>query len=842
MKMTFANRGQLLASAAFGILSVASSAQAQSAQGVDAGDIVVTARRVEERLQDVPISISVYSQEQLREKNIVDGQDLARYTPSLSADTRFGSDNTSFAIRGFNQDIGTAPSVGVYFADVVAPRGTTAGFNTGDGAGPGAFFDLQNVQVLKGPQGTLFGRNTTGGALLLVPQKPTDQLEGFIEGSVGNYGMLRTQGVVNIPLADTVRLRLGVDKLGRDGWLKNRSGIGPDDFNDIDYWTARASLVIDITPSIENYTIGSYTKSETNGTIQKLILANPASGLGGFAAQQLAAQAAAGEGFYDIRSTNRDAASRLRTWQAINTTTFTASDNLRIKNIVSYGELKQSLRSALFGTQFSTPAIAALGVPSFPIDFTNVTPAPQGTGAADQTTFTEELQFQGNTSDGRLNWQAGAYYERTRPKSVTGALSPAVLTCSGPLECNDTLGYVSSLNPQALPLILRGLIPPIQAGSAGLSLVRYWTRDIGVYAQATVELTSQLKLTGGIRYTWDKQRAESQLGQYRFPYTINPLTLQPTFGAAPVLACTRPGDTLPCVRNIETESSAPTWVVGVDFKPVDDVLLYAKYSRGYRTGGITGSAPALYNTYGPEKVDTYELGFKSSFGGDLRGTFNVSAFYNDFSNQQIQIGFQDNPAVAGTVSNITAPTNAGKSRIYGVEVEAGLRPFTGLSLQASYAYLNTKIKSILPVTLPATDPYQVNSTPGVGDELANTPEHKLVLTGTYTLPLDESIGDISFGATYIYTSSYRSNYADRAFLALTGGVDLGVIRPTNLVNLNVDWRSVMGTPVDLSFFATNVTKQKYYTSVSGLLPSGFEAANLGEPRMYGVRLRVRFGD
>lgn len=108
-------------------------------------------------------------QEQLSNRNVVNAADLD--TPSLSVNNNFGNENASFAIRGF-QDIGTQPSVGAYFADVVVPRGPTQGTQAGDGPGPGSFFDLQNVQVLKGPQGTLFGRNTTGGAVLLVPQKP----------------------------------------------------------------------------------------------------------------------------------------------------------------------------------------------------------------------------------------------------------------------------------------------------------------------------------------------------------------------------------------------------------------------------------------------------------------------------------------------------------------------------------------------------------------------------------------------------------------------------------------------------------------------------------------------
>src|SRR5579871_1674520 len=190
------------------------------------GDIIVTARRTDERLQDVPIAITVFNQQQITNRNVLTAADLAQTTPSLAANTNFGADNTTFSLRGFNQDIGTQPTVGVYFADVVAPRGGSNGTVAGDGAGAGSLFDLQNVQVLKGPQGTLQGRNTTGGAVLLVPQKPTDKLEGYLEGSIGNYDMKRIQAVINIPVMDTLRIRVGVDRQTRDGYINNTSGIG----------------------------------------------------------------------------------------------------------------------------------------------------------------------------------------------------------------------------------------------------------------------------------------------------------------------------------------------------------------------------------------------------------------------------------------------------------------------------------------------------------------------------------------------------------------------------------------------------------------------------------------
>ncbi len=184
---------KILRGSSLAVLGAVSPAYAQGEAGAgELENIIVTARRVEERVQDVPISITVFNQQQLTKQNVVNSSDLAAFTPSLSANSNFGNENSSFAIRGFVQDLGTLPSVGVYFADVVAPRGSSNGsFPVGDGAGPGSFFDLQNVQVLKGPQGTLFGRNTTGGAVLLVPQRPTHELGGYVQASAGNLDMQR---------------------------------------------------------------------------------------------------------------------------------------------------------------------------------------------------------------------------------------------------------------------------------------------------------------------------------------------------------------------------------------------------------------------------------------------------------------------------------------------------------------------------------------------------------------------------------------------------------------------------------------------------------------------------
>ena len=811
------------------------------AQGQEAGmsEIIVTARRVEERLQDVPISITVFNQQQLSQQNVINSSDLAAFTPSLSTNNNFGAQNSSFAIRGFVQDNGTAPSVGTYFGDVVAPRGASNGIPAGDGAGPGNFFDLQNVQVLKGPQGTLFGRNTTGGAVLLVPQKPTAKLEGYVEASVGNFDLKGVQAMVNIPVNDTIRLRLGVDHQERNGYLINTSGIGPRDFGDVDYTAVRASAVIDITPELENYTILSYVYSSTNGDVQKLIAALPATTPGclfcGAAVGQLAAQ---GSSFYDFRQDVADPTTKLTQAQIINTTTWNVSDTLTIKNIASYAQLKNDLKTALFGTNFATPAIPLLGLPSFNYNFANSTPAP-GEDTAHESTITEEFRLQGRTQDDRLTWQTGIYLEVARPLSTVGSQSPTVINCtnSAAFQCTDIWGFLIGISGAVPPQFL-----PIHVGGVNLTEGRTYYRDAAAYGQSTYKFNELFKLTGGIRYTTDDEVNDSLQRSYIFnspaPTATNPLPL-PTI---PSFHCTNPlAVATDCNSHFSQGTHAPTWLVDFDYTPTQDILGYAKYTRGYRAGTIAPNVSVPYNYVQAEKVDTYELGLKTSFAPALHGTFNVAAFYNNFTNQQLQLGF--NAAPGSAVSQTAAPINAGKSRIDGVEVEASITPFEGFRLDAGYTYLDTRIQSVKSfVQLPGS-PYVPAGSFAVGDQLPLAPKNKYVISGTYTLPFADSIGKISLGATLVHTDKMFANPSDRYSTDPIVST-LSYLPSTDLVNVNAAWRSIAGSPVDLMVFATNVTNKEYYTYIPGLGGpggAGFETAEVGQPRMYGARVRYRFG-
>ncbi|MDB5968675.1 MAG: TonB-dependent receptor [Hydrocarboniphaga sp.] len=810
----------------------------RSAPSDDISEVIVTARRVEERMQDVPISMTVFNQDQLTNRNVLSGRDLATYTPSLAVNGRYGTENAAFSLRGFSQEIRTTPSVAVYFADVVAPRGSGAGTPSGDGAGPGSFFDLQNVQVLKGPQGTLFGRNTTGGAILLVPQKPTAEVGGYAEQSFGNYGMMRSQAVMNTPISDKLRFRFGIDHNERDGYLNNTSGIGPDKFQDVNYTAARASLVWDVTPSLENYTIGTYSVSDTNGQVPRLFVCNPKfdprrGPTGALGCAQLASMQASGsDGRFDIQSDNPNAQSRTDRSQLINTSTWLASDALTVKNIISYAELVNDLRGDLFGTDFFTTGTDGnqYQVAS------NTSSVPPGYHSTAQNTFTEELQLQGTQLDGRWVWQAGAYYESSKGMEPAGAQSPANINCtnSGTLDCYDVLGQKADAAAQ-----LAGRPNGIGVGSVNWLIGTIDFRNLGIYAQSTYSLTDQLKATGGIRYTKDHAESVAETALRRFP--------APSY-RTPVVYCADPSSghgvreivasVDDCRVEYSQDSDAPTWVLGLDYQPINDVLLYGKYSRGYRQGSVQPFSAAGHNTYDPEKVDTYELGFKSSFRAPVRGTFNAALFYNNFTDQQLLFGFGSTNGASGNAAII----NAGKSEIKGAEVELTLVPFHGMNFSISYAYLDTEVKKLIaPVPAP-TDLYNIASQSTFeGDPLPYSTKHKLSSTASYTLPLDASIGQISIGATYSYQSPQFIAHTTSDFSSTTAN-PYGEIPAYSLVNMNLGWNAIAGSNVDAALFATNVLDREYRAGITNSWTSfGFETEIPGEPRMLGARVRVNFG-
>ncbi len=776
-------------------------------QPIQLNEIIVTAQRVAQRALDVPISMTVFSQQQLANRNIVTAGDLATYTPSLSIDNQFGSDFTTFSIRGFSQALQTAPAVAVYFADAVTPRGGDVGSPAGDGAGPGEFFDLQNVQVLKGPQGTLFGLNTTGGAVLLVPKRPTSRFGGYVEGTWGNYGLTRGQAVLNLPVSDALRVRLGVDHESQNGYLRNISGIGPSRFGGVGYTAARLSAVLDITPDLETYAVANYTLSINNGPLWQLFACNPPVGLGSFCAPQLAKLQGASR--YAVQNDEPGATSYLRQWQIIDSTTWQASDNLTVKNIFNYGEVRTAQKYDIFGTDFTLPAALPAPFGGATVAFTDNS-APAGSVNNNQYTVSDELQLHGTALAHRLTWQGGGYIERSAPAGgLTASFSGSNISCTNlqALQCTDILGTLAGAP---------GAVGNVQESEA---TVVY--RDLAAYGQATYSVTSRLKVTAGLRYTTDWTDAKTHLVQWHFPAPNTP-----------VESCLNTPAPPNCRQAYDQKSDAPTWLLDAQYYPRRDTMVYAKYARGYREGGVDTTGPVGYNTFQPEHVDDFELGEKSSWGGAIPGSFNADVFYNHFTNQQILSGFI---RVQGTnvVAESSSIVNAGSSRLYGAEVQGSVMPFRGFTLHASYTYLRTKLLQLTPVTLAAGSFYNVAEFPtSAGSALPQAPMNKASVEADYGRALPGNLGDVEVGANYVYTS--------KEFVSQLS--PFGTLPSYSLVNMHLNWSDIAGSPVDAQLFVTNLANKFYWNNVSTLYNfAGFEVRSLAPPRMYGLRIRVRFG-
>ncbi|MBW2942681.1 TonB-dependent receptor [Zhongshania aquimaris] len=792
-------------------------------------EVTVTAQRREESAQDVAISITVFNQEQIANANMTNSNDLAIYTPSMTTNTRFGPENASFSIRGFTQELRTTASVGVYFAEVVSPRGQTSQ-TSGDGAGPGTLFDLANVQVLKGPQGTLFGRNTTGGAVILTPEKPGQEFGGYIEGSLGNYDSERVQGALNIPVNDKLAMRIGIDSNVRDGHLNNITNVGASQLGNTDYTAGRFSILWDITDKVSNYTLFQTVSSETAGYTSRLFACNDSPqdffgiAIGIFTGpgcqQQLANQEASGnDGYYDIVSTVPEPITAIKERRFINTTTWIVNDNLTFKNIFSYAHLTTKNGSDIFGTRFPEVTTALLGpiVDLLPIQLipTQISdpnrefavgvslPHPDYP-VTSQETWVEEIQLQGVNFDDRLVWQAGLYYETSLPDGPSGNISAGTISC----DMSTLQGDPSNYNCFD---ITGGLL-----GSVLLQDYRTEYENKAIYAQGSYDLLENLTLTTGLRYTWDDTEAKAVKTRYTF---VGPLAQAPTVQ----------------VSNPSQSSDAPTGLLELQYRPFEETMLYAKYIRGYRQGSVNPAADPGVDVFDQEKVDTYEIGAKTSFGGPIPGRFNIAVFDNELTNQQLQTGY-----ISPTAAQTLAIFNAGKSEIKGFEAELTLLLSDGLTANLTYSKLDTELleqdsDNSAKIGAAAGPFGEFSATPiaDQGDELPFAPEQSYVASLMYNLPTPVSWGSMDVGVTYVYTGEQRAGASSTSPFSMLDAFELW--------NMNFTWMSMFGSNFDLSVFGTNLTDEEYETYVSATFSVlGFESRMSGLPKQYGARLRYSF--
>jgi iron complex outermembrane recepter protein len=669
-------------------------AQDTASSGTGLEEIVVTARRREEKLQSVPITITAFTAADLIQKNITSAQDLTVYVPSLIMNNNAGF-GRGYSLRGQTASLGAGPAVVAYFAEVPLVNGQTGSGTFQGGTGPGLFYDMANVQVLNGPQGTLFGRNTTGGAVLFTPQKPTNDFEGYGQVTLGSYNWHEFEGAVNVPIVDDkVLLRLSGDVSMRDGYTKDVGTFFPGkDYDNRDFWAFRASLVLRPTDDFENYTIFSSLYRDEHGPGSSITAINPtgefAQAYGAAATAYLAAQLARGPRETELNSPQID-----KEWDygVIDVARLDLNEAFFIKNIAAYQVDKNSANLTDFD---GTPFVLQ-----------DLYPPKNEPWAAASQQYSEELQFNGKALDDKLTFTLGGYLEYSSPTNKP-EFDVAEPTPIGGGQFTD-------------------LFVVAQSGST--------QRSQAAYGQATYDLSGLsdvlegLKLTGGYRYTWD----------YRSDFSNIYI---PTFGNV----CAEKAGALPnCTLASSGHFHAPTWTAGLDYQVLPQTLLYVKGSRGYKSGGFNLSTPAqsAFSQFKPEYVTDVEIGVKSDWDlWGIKARTDLSAYHDDYSNIQ--------RSVTQLINGISAPVteNAASATIQGIEFQGSVIPVTGTEISLTYSLTDAKYDSFV-------DPLAGN----MSDlEFPFVSKNKFSGTVRQDLPIPAEWGALSVSATYSVQSHVRGD-------------------------------------------------------------------------------------
>jgi len=752
-----------------------SSPQPQAQQGI--GEVIVTARRREERQQDVPVAITALSGEQLEERGVTKLEDLRFQAAAFQIQpSPYGDAVPAFQVRGQRQQealITQDPSVGTYVDEVYQAR--PYGLNQ-------AMLDLDNVQVLKGPQGTLFGRNTSGGALLVESKRPTDKFEGEASLGIGNYNSREGTAIVNLPVTGDFALRAAAKVDSHDGYVTNvTDGQRLGDETNATY---RIGALFK-RDGLESYTV--FSSVRTTGTGVPYIsqgFGPNAFTLAGVdpAAVAAANSAQARRGFYETSGDLQPDPLDVTTYGATNITTADLGW-ATIKNVFGYRQIKSEI-----GEEFDGSALAARnGLPFF-----------NAVSFAREQQYSDELQVQGKLFGDRLSYVAGGYYFRE-------AGSDYQQTVIGPFTLSED-----------------------QGGKA-------INRSTSLFAQADYKILDELTATAGFRSSWDSRDFTGQT--YYTGFT--PATAAIDFGGNPPPAACADGGTLPngCKVKLPTyDKNVPTWTFGLSYKPLTETLLYATVSRGYRAGGynlrgdLQGTGPlGSFGPFNPEIVLNYEGGIKQDLAlGAIPVRLNLAGYHQDYSNIQRTIFAQfPGDTVAGAYVK-----NAAQATIDGAEAEISMRPLPGFGMTGFLGYVLAGYSNFTYVIAANPNGTGTRTIDGTAYPFAGTPKLQFGLNGRYEIPLEADRGSVALQASYYYQS--KMYWADDGALN-------AVTRSYGLTDLRLDWLEIAGSKVDLDLYCRNLFDVRYKAlGAEGYSTTGFISYIPGTPRTFGSKLTVHF--
>ncbi len=741
-------------------------------------EVIVTATRREQNVQDIAVAVAVVSGEQLARQGISNVGQLTQLAPSLqilSSNPR----NTALTIRGLGASYGLAndgleQGVGLYIDQVYASRPATATLD---------FIDIERVEVLRGPQGTLFGKNTTAGALNITTRAPSFDVEVQGEVSVGDHDFFQAKASVSGPLlADRIAGRLSFVRSEREGFLDNLTTGRKQ--NSLDNTGFKGQLLFTPTEALTVRLYGDWTRQEPECCTQVYVTVGQTLKP---AAQQFEALAA-GRGYVPP---SRDFAERI------------ADVDADIQATQELGGV-----SAIVDYDFGFATLTSISAyrkwdwePANDRDYTSLDIIRQSANPSKQDQTSQEFRLASNGRN-RIDWVAGVYYFKQN------------VTTTGVTEYGFDAAYwlTAAQGPDAL-----------LDGYKVFNSSSIDTESYAAFGQATWNIRDDLRLTGGLRYT-----DEEKTGRYVATTEGGLVT------ADPVLIARRNGVARAQAYAAETGDGSWSGQASIAYDVNRDILAYATYARGNKSGGINmagipnraDGSPSLINAVvEPEEVTTLEVGQKSQLF-DRRQTANLAVYATEITDFQATVVDSGPGSLRGYLANIE------EVQVRGVELDLSYRPTDNVSGYATLAYTDGEYASFENGPCPLE---RIGSSTAACDlsgvELPGVSPWAASAGGEVRRPtfLGALEGDAFIGADASYRSAYFSDASASRFTR---------IDDYTIVNLRAGFRAADGWEVFA--FAKNAFDEDYLSFVSVQSGnSGLVIGNPGDPRTVGVTVRVR---
>jgi iron complex outermembrane receptor protein len=724
----------------------------QSSQNPGLAEIIVTAQKRSENLQNVPISVATVTGAALEANGIDTEQDLPATVPNLSMSV--GSGFVAPYLRGVGTqfaNVGLESSVAVYLDDVYVPRVSFGYFD---------FVDLNRIEVLKGPQGTLYGRNATGGAIRIITNDPVNEFEALADVAYGSYNRVIARGVLNVPMGNDLSGRFTFTSDKRDGYVTDYVP-GAGDPGNRDNLLFSAKLLYKPSDSFSLKFSADYADKRDQEAEISSALTNSAPGQIGIALGGLPRN-----GFYN---TSQD-------YEGPGFTTEAGGAALRAD-----WDVGAVLLSSITGYRYAYDN-QALDLDSVNLPYLNAVTNPEWTNA-----ISEELQII-SRDNGRFTWLGGLYYYHERSRQAFAVFGSSIDESFGVTPGPDVGEY---------------------GGGPGLqSNARLTVQSVAPYGQGTYAFSDQWGLTVGARWTDEKKT----LTQHQVS----------VFGLGPPLVTLSEDE-----REIKFSEFTPK--ATLSYKPTGDVLLYLGYAKGFKSGGFNTVEFSAADAVNPEKLNSYEAGWKTEMG---RVRFNGAAFYYDYKDLQVQYV---NPTTGASTTE-----NASNATIYGLETDLTIAISSHLELGAGGGYLHSQYKDYVgPALVPAAGTPACASMGGAaclgydtktenfsGNELTNAPKYSGYLRAKYDQPLAGDYGTLSFNTLAGFSGRFYWDSANT------------VAEPSRtLLSAGISWSS-QNDMYHLSATGDNLIGEKYRTSVTASTDGGFYTPGL--PRTWFIRAGIKF--